>query len=299
MQLVIWTGTIVAVLNILLALLWPQVGLDHQLHEGAWQGIFTQKNVCAEATLFLLSPAVALKPRGRYGQLLRAIYIFLCLLVVGMTQSRTGWAMTAIYLAFAGLLRGLGRFSRKDALPLAALLGAPLLAAVAVLIQFSSTLLAVAARSGSLSGRQQIWSAVTRSILNRPLGGYGFGAFWSLLNGEASRVFAATGWIVTGAHNGFLNLVLELGLLGMALVTLTFVQAFRHAGSTYYPGRSPYIDWCIGIVFLTLVYNLDERTLMATQYLPWMLYVLACAGLARAARDKAWTDSDTLGMEQG
>ena len=48
-------------------------------------------------------------------------------------------------------------------------------------------------------------------------------------------------------------------------------------------GHSPYIDWCIGIIFLTVVYNLDERTLMATQYLPWILYIVACTGLRSAA----------------
>ena len=50
-----------------------------------------------------------------------------------------------------------------------------------------------------------------------------------------------------------------------------FIQAFR------------YVDWCIGIVFLTVVYNLDERTLMATEYLPWILYIVACPGLRAAA----------------
>ena len=61
------------------------------------------------------------------------------------------------------------------------------------------------------------------------------------------------------------------------------VQACRHANAAFYPGHSAYVDWCIGIVFLTVVYNLDERTLMATQYLPWILYIVACAGLRKAA----------------
>ena len=80
-----------------------------------------------------------------------------------------------------------------------------------------------------------------------------------------------------------MNVALELGLVGLALVGLTLVQACRHAMAAFRPGHSEYVDWCIGIIFLTIVYNLDERTLMAPQYLPWILYIVACVGLREAA----------------
>ena len=212
-----------------------------------------------------------------------------------MSQSRTGWAMTAFYLGFVFLLRVLGRFERKDLLPLAALLSAVATLIAVVAIEYPSLALSVIGRSNSLTGRAQIWSAVTASILRRPLGGYGYNAFWLLPQGEASRVYTDTGWVVTSAHNGFLNLGLELGLVGLALVGATFVQAIRHANAAFYPGHSGYVDWCIGIVVLTLVYNLDERTLMATQFLPWVLYIVACIGLQGAAFK---TERQTLTAEE-
>jgi exopolysaccharide production protein ExoQ len=283
LELIIFVGVCVGISSVALALLWPQFGLDHQLHQGAWQGLFTQKNVCAEATLFLLTPALVLPAGGRYGQMLRANYIVLCLLIILMTQSRTGWAITVLYLGFVSCLSLLGKFGRKDLMPLAAMLfgcaGAILVAAIA----YPSLLFSTVGRSASFSGRVQIWGAIIASVFRRPLGGYGFDAFWSLLQGEATRVFASAGWVVTSAHNGFLNVALELGLVGLALVLVTFIQACRYANAAFHPGRSPYVDWCISIVFLTVVYNLDERTLMATQYLPWILYIIAFRGLRAAA----------------
>jgi O-antigen ligase len=283
LELIVLAGACVAAGSLALAVFLPQFGVDHQLHEGAWQGLFTQKNVCAEATLFLLTPALALPPLGRYGQLLRSAYIGICLLIIAMTQSKTGWAATLLYFAFFYGLRLLGRFGRKEGLPLAAVAFAMAAAAMAAVASYPAALLSLAARSGSLSGRTAIWGAILASVLRRPVGGYGFDAFWSLLHGEAARVFASTGWVVTSAHNGFLNLALELGLVGVALVIVTLLQACRHASAAFRPDHSPYVDWCIGIVFLTVVYNLDERTLMAPQYLPWILYIVACVGLRRAA----------------
>ena len=73
------------------------------------------------------------------------------------------------------------------------------------------------------------------------------------------------------------------GWWGWRWCWLTAGPGCRHATAAFRPGHSGYVDWCIGIVFLTVVYNLDERTLMATQYLPWILYIVACAGLRAAA----------------
>ena len=285
MELILVAGAVVLASSVALVVLWPQFGVDHQLHEGAWQGLFTQKNVCAESTLFLLTPALALMGTSRQGQVLRAIYLCFCLLVIVMTQSRTGWAMTAAYLAFFASLRILGKLQRRDLLPVVALAFALGAGAAVVAIQYPMLLLSFLSRSDSFSGRAQIWTAVLAAISRHPIGGYGFDAFWSLLYGEASRVFASTGWVVTSAHNGFLNVGLELGLVGLALVGFTFAQAARRAGVAFHSQRSPYVDWCIGLVFLTLIYNLDERTLMATQYLPWVLYIVACTGLERASRE--------------
>ena len=283
MELLMLVGACVVTGSVILTLGWPQFGLDHQLHEGAWQGLFTQKNVCAEATLFLLTPALALPAMGRYGQMVRAVYIAFCLFLILMTQSRTGWAITVLYLGFASSLRLLAKFGRKELLPLAALFFGTAGTMMVAGIAYPSLLLSLIGRSGSFSGRAQIWGAIVASIFRRPLSGYGFDAFWSLLNGESTRVFAATGWVVTSAHSGFLNVALELGLVGLVLVLVSLVQACRHANTAFYPGHSGYVDWCIGIVFLTVVYNLDERTLMATQYLPWILYIVACTGLRAAA----------------
>jgi len=292
MDLFTLVGACVATMNVVTAIGWPQFGIDHQVHEGALQGLFTQKNACAEATLFLLTPALAFPAMGRYGQMLRSAYISLCLLIILATQSRTAWAITIVYFCFAATLRILGRFGRKEVLPLAAacftFAGSLLVAAIA----YPSVLLSLMGRPGGFSGRVEIWAAIIASIFRRPLTGFGFDAFWSKLTGEATRVFAATGWVVTSAHSGFLNIALELGFIGLALVLLTFAQAFRHANAALRAGHSGYVDWCIGIVFLTVVYNLDERTLMATQYLPWILYIIACAGLRRGAAGHEWTETE-------
>ncbi len=48
-------------------------------------------------------------------------------------------------------------------------------------------------------------------------------------------------------------------------------------------GRSIGVEWYTGILFLTLLYNVDEATVLFPNNLQSIMYVLACCGLAVAA----------------
>jgi hypothetical protein len=44
------------------------------------------------------------------------------------------------------------------------------------------------------------------------------------------------------------------------------------------------VEWYLVMILMTLVPNLDEQGLVAANTLSWMMYVLACSGLANASR---------------
>jgi O-antigen ligase len=90
--------------------------------------------------------------------------------------------------------------------------------------------------------------------------------------------------MVPYSHNGFLDVWLDLGLVGFALVVVTFVKAIRDGMCSIRGDRPFYVQWCLSIVFLTILYNLDEGTLLAQTELVWVLYVVACTGLAMEAK---------------
>jgi O-antigen ligase len=80
----------------------------------------------------------------------------------------------------------------------------------------------------SLSGRVTIWHAVVTMIQDRPWIGHGFGSFWQtqdLLNGLGARTHLSEmeKWIddarvINQAHNGYLDLLLSVGIIGLVLV---------------------------------------------------------------------------------
>jgi O-antigen ligase len=113
--------------------------------------------------------------------------------------------------------------------------------------------------------------------------GYGYQAFWLGLEGESYRVILAVSWMLAQAQNGFLDIMLENGLAGLAIVLLVFGFAFRDGVVCLLRSRDREqlraVEWYLIIVILTLIYNLDESFLFDPKHLGSMIFLLACIGL--------------------
>ena len=123
------------------------------------------------------------------------------------------------------------------------------------------------------------------SAMKRPMLGYGYMGFWhGGIQGESFNVSVANNWAVSGAHNGFLNVWLTLGVLGIVLVLYSFMKALHDGIFCITNGGSPYFDWCLCIVLLTILHGMDETQIMAPNDLTWILYILACIGLSEGVK---------------
>ncbi len=282
MRLFMAVGWIVAIASILAATLFPGYGLDHrgiQDSAGAWVGIFRHKNWCAIMMAFLLSPALYLPSRGLIEKAGRAVFLVLSLLLIWQTQSRTGWVVTAAMLAYFLCERTMTSFSRRDRLALLGLGAALMVFLCMVSWQSSEVLFALLGRDATLTGRTGIWQLVVRSAIKHPLLGYGFKAFWNGLQGESANVSLADRWIVPAAHNGFLDLWLELGAAGLLLFSAATWRAIREGLHGLHRTRSRFTAWCLCVVFTTIAANIAEGTIMAPNHLAWIVFVIACVGL--------------------
>jgi exopolysaccharide production protein ExoQ len=286
MQLIMALGWIVVLSSIIAAVLFPQYGIDHQQEGafGAWIGIFSHKNWCAIMVAFLLSGAFYLRPSSPLSRFSRIMFIALSLLVIAMSQSRTGWLVTACLLFYVGVTNYLKRYKSKEVLFIALFFAGVMIVGVALVVQNYTAMMLLMGKDPTLTGRTKIWTLVLHSISKQPLLGYGYRAFWHGLEGESANLSLADQWIVPAAHNGFLDLWLGLGALGVGMAIYSMLQAIRNGITCIRGGSSPAAEWYISIIVLTVVANIAELTLMVPDDLAWIIYVLACAGLAQQAK---------------
>jgi exopolysaccharide production protein ExoQ len=284
LELLLTIGWICLVFTIILALLFPKYGISQVPTPGAWRGIYDHKNSCAEMTIFLLTAAFFAPAVGLLSRLFRIAYILLSIIVIFKTHSLTGWLLLALLLAYVCVIRVVGRFPKKDSviLFLLLILGG-VLPLVIVGISYFKEIMYVLGKDPTLTGRTTIWRAVVVAAMKRPLLGYGYKAFWTGLQGESGNVLLANGWSFAQGHNGFLEVWLGFGALGLGVVLYSLIKAFRNALPCVF-ARNFYLSWCVCIVLLIAIHAMDEQTLAAPNNLAWILYIVASVGLADGAR---------------
>jgi exopolysaccharide production protein ExoQ len=278
MQFVIFMGTVAALLSIFFAVALPSYGRFQGYAPDAWQGICNHKNSLGISMAYVLSPIFFTNSysRGR-----RILYGALILFVIYESKSVGAWADTAGMILFVSSIWIVRRLRARELtlfVILAVVLGAVSLGLVA---HFWVELTAFFGKDPSMTGRAPIYVEVWRSILKRPLLGYGFGGFWYPGNFECQRIRLALRWPGIGySESGLMELVLQIGFVGLGLVVAMIgkavVQGIRLMRS---PSYSPRVGWFLTILLLAALTNIEAGWLLTMDTLDWVLILVACIGL--------------------
>jgi exopolysaccharide production protein ExoQ len=248
-------------------------------YPNAWVGLFDQKNAFARVIVLAAIVVLASVRRSMRG-ILTAVFTFLAAVtLIILTQSIT--AVVALVglimvLQFAPALRWAGRVRTLIGFS-AAVMVAP---AIFLLIHYWSLLTSLLGRNGTLTGRAQLWAICLSSIELKPVLGYGYSAFWRVSD-EAQRINAMLRWTVPHAHNAYIDLALELGLIGLALYVGTYIVALWRAVGYMRTDPEPGAKWPLVYFCFILLYSLTESSVLVPGSIFWMLFVAAACTVAQ------------------
>lgn len=280
LQLVAWALGIAAVLSLLFAIALPSYGvmgmsaiLSEQdvAHAGAWRGVYIHKNPLGR--MMVLSAVVFLHAANssrRYGWVAWAGFGLSVLLILGST-SKSALLIVAIIVSLLPFYRAL-RWNYTFAVPFfitVILVGGSV---AVLLVGNAETLLGALGRDLTFTGRRPLWAAVMDKIWERPWLGYGYGGFWQGGSGESAEILRLVGWATPHSHNGFLDLWIELGLLGLSAFALSFVGTYLQAVTWVREIKTGEGLWPLAYLTFLLLYNLSESSLLRQNSL-WLLYV--------------------------
>ncbi|MDX1944667.1 MAG: O-antigen ligase family protein [Pirellulaceae bacterium] len=219
----------------------------------------------------------ALRGRTLFWTIFAASFVLLIL-----TKSRTGTAATMVAFGVVFLLQTSASFKLTVGILLA---GASVLAAWLVMLCgidplvdfYDALLLGRAEESDTLSGRAFIWPAVGHYIAQRPWLGYGYESFWN--PGQIDVISDQLGWGLREAHNGYLDVLLSTGIVGLtcavAAISLGFVAAVRGSVSL----RDPAYALPVGLLVFGVLSSCMESGMVNVMFPP---FLLACSLLRMA-----------------
>jgi O-antigen ligase len=273
---------IVALISLIVAMIIPSAGFDP---EGRLRGVFAHKNFLGSfMALGILSLTWSWQSEKNSAEkLLTVCSIAVCGFCLALTRSAA--PVPALCLSLALMLWQTYAPRRKPLLTIAVL--ALVTAAGLTFPLLASGLGALAdlvGRDSDFSGRTQAWLFSMEFFSRKAWLGYGYGTFWS---GPAGMLFFRWAhFVVPHAHNGFLQLLLDTGVVGLALFTWALAGVVIRA-SRCIDTQQDAIAWVNAFLLFFVISNFAESLLWIRNELLTIIFVCICTQMLRVKAEVA------------
>jgi O-antigen ligase len=277
-KILMWFSGAAILLSYLLVWLLPGAAIMSTLGlEGAWRGAFSHKNYAGSIVAYgtsVLALALVLQTRRAARMALGAL-IVLAAIFIHFTLSATGMLVLVVLLALlaAGLLWQKHRALLDRRHYVAA--GFLLAAAATLGIIFRDVLLRLLGRSPTFTGRIPLWTFVIAEVReHNPWLGYGLWTVWRIPE-FCIRAGHEAGWAIPiiDAHNGYLDILLYLGAIGLLLFLLLLAQTAWRVTQYLRRSHSPASMWVLITLGYLLVTNLAISFFFQFETFHWLLLV--------------------------
>jgi O-antigen ligase len=155
--------------------------------------------------------------------------------------------------------------------------------ALIMLFGGKSTVTSALGRQSNLSGRTEIWAAVIPAVPN-PLVGAGFESFW--IGPNVQKVWRSlSGWWqpegLNEAHNGYIEVYLNLGWVGVGLISFILISGYRRAAAAFRL-NPPIGSLMLAYITAAAVYSITEAgfRMLDPIWIFLLLAVVSTGGMA-------------------
>jgi len=296
------TAFVLVPFSIVLIKYFPNLGVMYGRWSGElmWVGVTSQKNglgiLCFVSTFFLLWKTIRVfserKSGGKWSRKQKlyiaadlSVLAIALFLLKGPGKMYSATSLVVSFVGVSGLVALMQMRKRRAYVPVPAVytvvvlcfiygMGIPFGAATV-----SAGFMEALGRDATFTDRDQIWRELVPIAMEHPLLGQGYGGFW---------VVPIQG--VNEAHNGYLDLILEQGFLGIILL-FGFIIALCKAAYRCLPQDFWWSSLTICLTIMTLVHNSTESSFLQTSNFLWSLlvylYLLVNVPLKTTADSKA------------
>jgi len=290
-----WTFTVITLLSLLFIVALPKFGIMGAIHAGAFRGIYTHKNVLGR--IMIMSIIVNLL-RINLDKNRSIIYFTLSLSMILLLFCRSSAALLNFFnVIMIFLIFRTWRWRYEMMIPFSIGMITLMFCGVILFNENSAILFRAIGKDASLTGRTELWPIILNMIWNRPLFGYGYGAFW-VDTDNVTNVWFMAGWEAPNAHNGILDLCLNAGLIGIIFFMLSLWKTLRKSFVLLRYSTSSEGFWPLIFIACLVLSNLTETALMVQNDILWVLYVAIAYSVLIPDEEEIESPNDTITVPQ-
>jgi exopolysaccharide production protein ExoQ len=271
-------GFVLIPLSILFIRFYPSLGRAYSVGGApSWTGVGTDKNalgmICMVFGVSLLWRGLITynerldKRRTRKLVAISIVFVMILYLVL-VVNSQT--ALACFLMAdLLIIVTAFGPAFRKPAIVSSLVVGMLTVSFCVLFLGIGGSALSALGRDSSLTGRTEVWKTVLPYATN-PLFGAGYENFWI---GERLQLFTRIIGGLNQAHNGYIEIYLNLGWVGLILLSAIIVVGYRNIMKDL--RRDPEMGRLkLAFFFICLVYNFTEAS-FKMQSPVWIFFLWA------------------------
>lgn len=269
-------------MSVFVELLLPGFIPGNEFQGSAWHGVLGTKNEFGRIVILWVSACLAL-PRQPRSARVAAIATGGVLAVLAQSAGAVGYLAVIVGLfMWLSVLKWRPK-QRKIAI---------VASTIAVLLMFGfvaqnfSKLTTLIGKDPSLSRRTDLWKMSLAAIQENPLLGYGYGAFWGKTSQPATLIREEVWNEAPHSHNGYIELALGLGLVGLGAYSLAFVTMARRSYLFYMDDQRSGGKWPLIYLAFVSVYQLTESGVFAGDTTVWIAFCCLAFSLPQVSHDR-------------
>lgn len=271
------TCGVALVLNLMAIFLRPELAVSFTNNAETWQGIYTQKQYLGRMmTLSVLVFCMTAFDNPKYRRLL-FLAAGISVLVLLLTRSKTSLSCLLLVVSFLPIYKAILQNYKLRTILLVTGFAVFANLVVWAVGNYEFLIVDVLSKPLDLSGRLPIWEMTIERGMERPWLGYGYSAFWT---SDASDTILSTTWAGLNrehrfhAHNGFIDLFVQLGLIGLFLFLAQFSMLCLRVAKWLTFTRSIASFFVVLFIISMFVFNTTETiTILSHNNIFWVLYV--------------------------
>jgi exopolysaccharide production protein ExoQ len=278
LQLLAWTFGLTILFSLIFAVALPKYGVMSGIHAGKWRGMFTHKNALGKSMVLgsLIFLLLALD-KGKY-QFFCWCGLGSSIFMLAISQSSSAM-ITFLIISITFTIVNIVRLPYTLMIPTILFLSIIGLFSNLWLSSNAGSLLGSIGKDATLTGRTDLWPAVIDKIWERPWLGYGYSGFWGNSKSESVYIWRVTGWDPPNSHNGMLDILLDLGILGLSLYLLGFIIGIFKGLNCVRRNRAADAFWPVMYMMYFWFSNQTESGFLRQNEIYWLLYVVVSLSL--------------------
>jgi O-antigen ligase len=247
----------------------------------AWRGLAPSKNWLGQITLAsaIVWSSLVQEKSGRK-KFFSAIFLGLSVILLLGSKSTTSMLALGVISASAVLLvieRRLATLGVKGFLSflLISALSASLLIAAWQHVDVKASFFEALGKDATFTDRIFLWTAILEYAQQHLLTGGGFDGFWVVENEAVAFLYREFVWLPNQAHNGYIDMLNEIGVIGVGLFMLVVISYFVNLAKL----KTPQVwKW---FIVAALIINLQESTLFRFNAVSGIMFTLAYLAVFR------------------